>query len=213
MLSYPSPPSRDGESETGRDPPTMTELEKMRRGEAYCLFDPELSRLRDTARRACNAFNASEPMEADGSSEILRDLFGSAEDGFFIEAPFRCFYGFNIHMGRNAYINVNGVLIDTAPITLGEDSMIGPGTVLACTDHDRDPQRRAAGMEWGKPITIGARAWIGANVTVLPGVTIGEDSIVGSGSLVSRDIPAGMVAFGNPARVAGPAVKAAPSEV
>jgi len=185
----------------------MTELEKMRRGEAYCLFDPDLSRLRDAARRACNAFNASEPMEADGTPDILRDLFGSADGDFFIEAPFRCFYGFNIHIGRNAFINVNGVLIDTAPIRLGDDAMIGPNTVLACTDHDRDPQRRAAGMEWGRPITIGARAWIGANVTVLPGVTIGADAIVGSGSLVSRDVPAGMVAFGNPARVAGPAVK------
>ena len=186
----------------------MTEFEKMQRGEAYCLFDPELSRLRDEARRACNAFNASEPMEAGGAPAILRDLFGSSSETFFIEPPFRCFYGFNIHMGRNAYINVNGVLIDTAPIRLGDDAMIGPGTVLACTDHDRDPQRRAAGMEWSKPITIGARAWIGANVTVLPGVTIGEDAIVGSGSLVSRDIPPGTVAFGNPARVAGPAVKA-----
>lgn len=207
MLSYPPPPSRDDESENRLGSNTMTELEKMRRGEAYCLFDPELSRLRDTARRACNAFNNSEPMEADGTPEVLRDLFGSAEECFFIEAPFRCFYGFNIHIGRNAYINVNGVLIDTAPIKLGEDSMIGPGTVLACTDHDRDPHRRAAGMEWGKPITVGARAWIGASVTVLPGVTIGEDAIVGSGSLVSRDVPAGMVAFGNPARVTGPAVK------
>ncbi|RVU37871.1 sugar O-acetyltransferase [Hwanghaeella grinnelliae] len=191
----------------------MTELEKMRRGEAYCLFDPELSRLRDAARRACNAFNTSEPMEADGTSAILRDLFGSAAGDFFIEVPFRCFYGFNIHMGRNAFINVNGVLIDTAPIRLGDDSMIGPGTVLACTDHDRDPQRRAAGMEWGKPITVGARAWIGANVTVLPGITIGADAIVGSGSLVSRDIPDGVVAFGNPARVAGPAVKPASSDI
>lgn len=206
MLLFRASPSRDGPSIKRRNPSTMSELEKMRRGEAYCLFDAELSALRDTARQACNAFNASEPMEADGTPHILRQLFGSANGDFFIEAPFRCFYGFNIHMGRNAYINVNGVLIDTAPIRLGDDAMIGPGTVLACTDHDRDPQRRAAGMEWGKPITIGSRAWIGANVTVLPGVTIGDDAIVGSGSLVSRDIPAGMLAYGNPARVAGPAV-------
>lgn len=178
----------------------MNEREKMLEGERYDASDPDLVAARVRARRLVQRFNALDPADGAAHGALLRELLGEVGDGSWVEAPLFCDYGTQICLGARVYINAGCVFLDAAAITLGDDVQLGPGVQLLTSDHPRDAAERAAGLESAYPITIGARAWLGGGVIVLPGVTIGAEAIIGAGSVVTRSIPAGATAAGNPCR-------------
>jgi maltose O-acetyltransferase len=168
-------------------------------GEWYIADDEELAA--DTARRVelCAAYDAA--TDRARQRELLRELLGHVGERVGIRAPFRCDYGSYISIGAGTFVNFGAVFLDAAPITVGEDVQIGPNVQLLTPTHELDPLRRRAGWEKALPITIGDNVWLGGGVIVCPGVTIGKDTVVGAGSVVTRDLPAGVLAVGNPARV------------
>jgi maltose O-acetyltransferase len=182
-------------------PRHRSEREKMLAGELYLASDPELVTARIRARRLWQRFNLSAPDDAALRSALMRDLLGHLGDGSWIEPPFYCDYGTQIEVGEGVFINMNCVLLDPAAIRIGEGAQLGPGVQLLTADHPRDATERTAGPEYARPISIGARVWLGGGVIVCPGVTIGDGTTIGAGSVVTRDIPAGVVAVGNPCRV------------
>lgn len=176
--------------------------EKMKMNKPYISkYEDMDSTLKTKARNLLWEFNNTKPDDNERSQEILRELFGSCTPMTFIEPTFRCDYGFNIHFSGMAVINYNCVMLDTSPIHVGKNVFIGPGTCISCAGHAVDSKQRAEGIGDSKPITIKDDVWIGANCTILGGVTIGEGSIVGAGSVVTKDIPAGVIAVGNPCKV------------
>ena len=178
----------------------LTERDKMLRGEPYDSYDPELLTARFAARRLTRRLSGLDPEDAAGRGEVLHGLLGGIGPGSWVEAPFHCDYGAQISIGAHVFINMACVFLDAAPITLGDDVQLGPGVQLLTSDHPRDAEQRASGVEWAYPITIGARAWLGGGVIVLPGMTIGEDAVIGAGSVVTRPVQPGVVAAGNPCR-------------
>ena len=178
-----------------------SEREKMVRGDLYLASDPELVAARVRARRLWALFNASDPGDVAARVTLLRELLGHVGTDVWIEPPFHCDYGTQITLGRGVFVNFGGVFLDPAPIVIGEQAQLGPNVQLLTADHPRDAATRAAGPELGRPITIGARTWLGGGVIVGPGVSIGADTIIGAGSVVVKDVPAGVVAVGNPCRV------------
>jgi len=168
-------------------------------GEDYDAADPELVADRDACERLVRAFNDA----PDGRRRVrvLCQLLGFLGEGAEIRPPFICDYGFNVSMGHGAFVNYGAVMLDCAPVSIGERAQIGPGVQLLTADHPRDPGRRRAGLESARPVTIGANAWLGGGVIVCPGVVIGDDSVIGAGSVVTGDVPAGVVAAGSPCRV------------
>ncbi|WP_411842900.1 sugar O-acetyltransferase [Salinicoccus sp. HZC-1] len=175
----------------------MSEKEKMIDGEYYDPEDPTLKHLRENAEKLMDEYNRPGGKDA---AQLLEMLMGYRADGISIRKPFYCDYGINIKVGRNFYANYNCVFLDVAPIHIGDDVFFGPGVSLITVNHPLDPEERRAGKEYALPITIGDNVWIGADVTVNPGVKIGENTVIGSGSVVVKDIPAGKVAVGNPCR-------------
>ncbi len=173
----------------------------MLRGELYDASDPDLVAARVRARRLAQRFSALDPADDGAREALLRELFGAVGDGAWVEAPFFCDYGTQIRLGARVYINAGCVFLDAGAITLGDDVQLGPGVQLLTSDHPRDAAERAAGLESARAITIGARAWLGGGVIVLPGITIGQDVIIGAGSVVTRSVPPGATAAGNPCRV------------
>lgn len=157
--------------------------------------------LKVTAQKLCWEYNQTMPEEGEKRREILQKLFGQCSDLTFIEPTFHCDYGFNIYTHGLAVINHNGVILDTSPVHIGENVFIVPGVCIACAGHSIDPGQRAAGISTSKPITIENNVWIGANAVICGGVTIGEESVIGAGSVVTKDIPPMVVAAGNPCRV------------
>lgn len=157
--------------------------------------------LKVTAQKLCWEYNQTMPEEGEKRREILQKLFGQCSDLTFIEPTFRCDYGFNIYTHGLAVINYNCVILDTSPVHIGENAFIAPGVCIACAGHSIDPGQRAAGISTSKPITIENNVWIGANAVICGGVTIGEGSVIGAGSVVTKDIPPMVVAAGNPCRV------------
>jgi maltose O-acetyltransferase len=168
-------------------------------GEWYIPDAPELAA--DTERRValCAAYNAA--TGGDRRREVLGELLGGLGEGASIRAPFHCDYGYHITLGPRTFVNFNAVLLDAAPITVGADVQIGPNVQLLTPTHELDAERRRAGWERALPVTIGDNVWLGGGVIVCPGVTVGEDTVVGAGSVVTRDLPPGVLAVGNPARV------------
>lgn len=176
-----------------------SEKDKMLAGELYRASDPELVRERQRCRSLLQAFNTA-PDEAERQT-VLRELIGRIGNGTFVQPPFACDYGSNVSLGDNVFINFNAVILDCASVRVGDGTQIGPGVQLLAADHPRDPQARRDLLEAARPISIGSNVWLGAGAIVLPGVTVGEDSIIGAGSVVTRDIPSGVLAVGNPCRV------------
>lgn len=174
-----------------------SEKEKMRAGELYFANDPELLEERTRAKILCATHNRE---ALDLHRVTLHSLLGYPTDAH-LEPPFFCDYGYNIRLGRNVYANHNLVILDGATVTIGDNVAIGPNVVLSTSGHPVEAAVRVSGLEWVKPIVIGNNVWIGASVTVLPGVEIGENTTVGGGSVVTRSIPADCVAAGNPCRV------------
>lgn len=177
--------------------PDGAEKRRMLAGELYRANDPQLVRERKRAKALCARYN-QQVVELDAA--LLGELFGRPTDAY-LEPPFHCDYGYNIRLGRNVYANHNLVVLDCAGVTLGDDVFIGPNVVLSTAGHPLEPEVRRSGLEFAKPIRIGSGVWIGANVSVLPGVEIGENTTVGAGSVVTRSLPANCVAVGNPCRV------------
>jgi maltose O-acetyltransferase len=178
-----------------------TERAKMIRGDLYLATDPELVAARGRARRLCQRFNAADPGDAAGRHALLGELLGSFGADVWIEAPFYCDYGTQITVGNAVFVNMNCLFLDVAPIVIGAQAQLGPGVQLLTATHPLDAAARTAGPELARPITIGPRAWLGGGVIVAPGVSIGADTVVGAGSVVVRDLPAGILAVGNPCRV------------
>jgi maltose O-acetyltransferase len=172
------------------------EFEKMLAGELYRPSAPDLVAARHRAKRLCHLYNAG---GADRDWKILEELFGMPTDAH-LEPPFFCDYGKQILLGRGVYANHNLVILDCARVEIGDGVLFGPNVVVSTAGHPTDPVQRKAGLEFARPIVIGNNAWIGANVSIMPGVTIGADAVIGAGSVVTRDVPAGATAFGVPAR-------------
>lgn len=180
----------------------MTEREKMERGMWYdANFDEELLELRTKCKDLCAEYNRLMPSQTERQAEILRQLLADAPDGSVITAPFWCDYGFHIHLGEQFYSNHNCVMLDAAEIRFGKYVFVGPNCGFYTSGHPMNIAQRNAGQEDAKPIAVGDNVWIGGGVSVLPGVTIGSNTVIGAGSVVNRDIPAGVLAAGNPCRV------------
>ncbi|NOC82644.1 sugar O-acetyltransferase [Ruegeria atlantica] len=178
----------------------MTERQKMEAGEWYCCLDPELDALRAEARRAVHAHNTCPPDARGAIAPELAALFAGVGRDCFLEAPFHCAYGINLSLGDRVFFNAGCVVLDTAPVMIGNDTMLGPAVQIYCAEHAKDPALRARGLEVAHPVRIGENVWIGGAAIIMPGVTIGDNAIIGAGSVVTKDVPAGETVVGNPAR-------------
>ncbi len=179
----------------------MTEKEKLAEGELYNSDDTELVNERIRAKKFCADYNTVPYNDFTRRERILSQLLGLKGENCRIEANFFCDYGYNIIVGDNFYSNHNCVFLDCAEIVFGDNVFVGPNCGFYTAEHPFDAETRNKRLERAKPIKIGDNVWIGGNVCVLPGVTIGNNSVIGAGSVVNRDIPDNVVAAGNPCRV------------
>lgn len=186
----------------------MTELEKnmqlLHTGDLYVCNSPEMFRLQMEYRSLIQQYNQMDPRDMDGHAALLPRIFAEVGEGCFIEPPFNANWGCFTHLGRNVYANFNLTLTDDTHIYIGDDVMIGPNVTITAATHPLHPALRRKGLQYNKPVTIGAGAWIGAGSIILPGVTIGENAVIGAGSIVTKDVPAGVLAVGSPCRVVRP---------
>lgn len=183
---------------------TMTQRsqkELMLAGELYLASCPELQADAQRAAEWMAQYNATGAAPASERQRLLSELFGEVGADVYIRPPFHCDYGYNIHLGDGVFMNFNCVILDVCAVRIGAGTQIGPGVQILTADHPRDPALRARMLEFGRPVSIGRNVWIGAGALILPGVTIGDDALVGAGSVVTRDVPAGATVVGNPARV------------
>lgn len=180
----------------------MTEKEKMLAGMIYdANYDAALFEERQQCKELCRDYNDLRPRQTDAREAMLRKMLGTVAGAILIEQPFYCDYGYNIHVGSNFYANFNLVILDEAPVRFGDNVFIAPNCGFYTAGHPLDPTERNKGLEYARPITVGDNVWIGAGVTVLPGVEIGDNCVIGAGSVVCRSIPANSVAVGNPCKV------------
>jgi maltose O-acetyltransferase len=177
-----------------------SEKEKMLAGERYDPADAELVAERNRARTLCHQLNALAPPDDSRKRTLLASLFGYTCDAS-VGTPFHCDYGYNIRLASNVYFNVGCVLLDVMPIVIGRNALLGPGVHIYAASHPMSAIDRQSGKEFGGAVTIGDDVWIGGNAVVCPGVTVGAGCVIGAGSVVTRAIPAGVFAAGNPCRV------------
>lgn len=179
-----------------------TEKEKAREGLLYdANYDEELLHERAVCADATHELNQLRPSQTAEREALLRRLFGKCGKAFTIVSPFFCDYGYNIEIGENFFMNMNGIILDEAKVKFGDNVFIAPGCGFYTAGHPLDAERRNKGLEYAYPITVGNNVWIGAQVCVLPGVTIGDNVVIGAGSVVTKDIPANVLAAGNPCKV------------
>jgi maltose O-acetyltransferase len=176
------------------------ERERMLAGEMYHPLDLELVAARERARDLCLALNATREAEQDERRRILRELFGAGGDSVRMQPPFFCDYGSNISLGESVFFNFNCVVLDVCPVRIGAFTLFGPAVQIYTAMHPFNAQQRR-GEEYGKPVEIGSDVWVGGGVIILPGVRIGSRAVIGAGSVVTRDVPEGVFAAGNPCRV------------
>lgn len=181
----------------------MTEQEKAARGELYDATCAELQREMLVTRHRLFDYNRIPPDEEERIRETLRGIVHIGKNGTILQ-PFHCDYGRNIRIGDNFFANVNLVILDGAAVTIGHNVLIGPNVGIYTAGHPLDIPRRAAGLEYAYPVTIGNDVWIGGGAQILPGASIGDGTVIGAGSVVRGDIPAGVLAAGNPCRVIRP---------
>lgn len=189
-------------NETANASETKTQAGKMHTGELYLPSDPDILRRQQQCLELLYEFNATRPSQGAERSALLKDMFASIGEGTYIEPPFHAnFGGLHCHFGRNVYANFNLTCVDDTHIFVGDYTMMGPNVTLASAGHPLAPELREQGYQYNAPVRIGRNCWIGAGVIVLPGVTIGDNVVVGAGAIVTKDLPDGVVAVGNPARV------------
>jgi len=178
-----------------------TEREKMLAGELYVAADDELTALRNKARLLFAQYNLTAASQAAERHQLLKELLGACPVTIDIQPPFYCDYGVNTYIGNNCFINFNCTILDCAEVTIGENVMFAPNVQLYAAYHPIIAEERIKGPELAAPIRIGDNVWLGGGVIVCPGVTIGNNTTIGAGSVVTKDIPANVVAAGNPCRV------------
>ncbi len=180
----------------------MTEKEKMLKGMIYdANNDAQLIAERIRCKEMCRDYNDLRPSQVKERESVLISFLGKVHGGILIEQPFYCDYGYNIEVGNNFYANHNLVILDEAPVKFGDNVFIAPNCSFYTAGHPIEPTERNKGLEYALPITVGNNVWIGGNVCVLPGVSIGDNCVIGAGSVVVDDIPANSVAVGNPCKV------------
>ena len=177
-----------------------SEREKMLAGELYDPFDSELVAARNRARGLCQDLNATREEQGDERRRILRELFGAGGDSVWMQPPFFCDYGSNIRLGHRVFFNFNCIVLDVCEVIIGDYTLFGPAVQIYTATHPMNAELRRQ-QEFAKPITIGSDVWVGGGAILCPGVRIGDRSVIGAGSVVTRDIPEGVFAAGNPCRV------------
>ena len=177
-----------------------TQREKMLAGELYDPLDPELVAARNRARDLCMDLNATREAQQTERRRILQALLGAGGDDVWMQPPFYCDYGFNILLGSKCFFNFNCVVLDVCTVRVGDYTLFGPAVQIYTATHPLEPQLRRT-QEFAKPIEIGSDVWVGGAAVILPGVSIGSRAVIGAGSVVSRDVPEGVFAAGNPCRV------------
>lgn len=170
-------------------------------GEVYNALDDTLRRKLNDTKNLIQAYNNMLPTCLEERNKLLKQILGQAWDDTFINQPFYCDYGCNIRVGKRFFANFHFTVLDEALVTIGDDVFIGPNVSLYTACHPTNPKERRTRQEWAKPITIGNDVWIGGSVTILPGVTIGDNCTIGAGSVVTKDIPNNSIAVGSPCRV------------
>lgn len=179
----------------------MNEKEKMLSGKLYNPLQDSLPKDRESAKKLCFKYNQTPPQRTFKRIQLITKILGKTGKNYWIEQPFQCDYGYNIEIGENFYSNHNLIILDPAKVTFGNNVFIGPNCGFYTPEHPLDAETRNTGLEYAKPITVGNNVWFGGNVVVLGGVTIGDNAVIGAGSVVVNDIPANTVAVGNPCRV------------
>ena len=178
----------------------LSEREKMLDGELYRAADPELAAARRRARELCQRLNATGPAELEERGRITRELLAEGGQTVCIEPPFFCDYGSNIRLGESVYFNYNCVVLDVCEVRIGGFTLFGPSVQIYTALHPMNAKLRRS-VEFGKPVQIGSDVWVGGGAIICPGVRIGSRTVIGAGSVVTRDLPDGVFAAGNPCRV------------
>jgi maltose O-acetyltransferase len=178
----------------------VTEREKMLAGELYDALDPELVAARARARDLCQTLNATREGEQETRRSILRELFGRGGDSVWMQPPFYCDYGTQIELGERVFFNFNCVVLDVCHVRIGDFTLFGPAVQIYTPMHPMNAEERR-GKEFGKPVEIGSDVWVGGGAIILPGVRIGSRSVIGAGSVVTRDVPDDVFAAGNPCKI------------
>ena len=179
----------------------MTELEKMIAGELYNAEVPDLQAMRTRAAQLCHQLEQLSPTEGEARLALLKELLGKTGEHLTINHGFKCDYGSNITVGEHFYANYNLVVLDCAPVVFGENVFIAPNCGFYTAGHPLDAPTRNSGLEFAKPITVEDNVWIGGGAILLPGVKIGNNVVIGAGSVVTKDIPDNVIAVGNPCKV------------
>jgi maltose O-acetyltransferase len=193
-----------GERVSSRAEVTMaSEKDKMLAGELYRASDLEL--VADAARAAAWMTRYNDPRLIDPAARraLLEEGLGAVGDDTVVRPPFFVDYGYNIRLGRGVFLNYGCMVLDVVAVEIGDLTQIGPGVQILTPDHPRGPAERRSGLEFGRPIRIGANVWIGGGAIILPGVTVGDDAIIGAGAVVTKDVAPGATVGGNPARPIG----------
>lgn len=180
----------------------MSEKDKQHTGEVYFPGDPEILKEQVQYQEKLYDYNQTRPSEQEKRTNLLKEMFAEIGENCYIEPPFHAnFGGHHCHFGKNVYANYNLTAVDDTHIYVGDNTMIAPNVILASAAHPLDPEERRKGYQYNQPVHIGKNCWLGAGVIVVPGVSIGDDTVIGAGSVVTKDIPSGVVAVGNPCRV------------
>lgn len=179
----------------------MKEKDRMLAGKLYIAMDEELVNDMKKSRRLTRLYNTTTEEQQDYRKELLKELFESTKENYYIEPPFRCDYGCNISIGNNFYANYDCIILDVNKVVIGDNVFFAPRVSVFTAGHPIDAEIRNMQLEYGKPVFIGNDVWVGGNTVINPGVTIGDNVVIGSGSVVTKDIPSGVVAAGNPCRV------------
>jgi maltose O-acetyltransferase len=178
-----------------------SQRDRMLAGDLYVADDPELAADSLRALQLTREFNDSDPADPGARLAVLRRLLGSLGEGSEIRPPLRCDYGYQTHVGARTFVNFGVVLLDVATITIGDDVQVGPYVQFLTPTHPIEAEPRRAKLEAARPIVVGDNVWLGGGVIICPGVSIGANTVVGAGAIVTKDLPADVVAVGNPARV------------
>ena len=175
--------------------------DKLRSGELYSCIDPELQQRQQECLEVLYDYNHSRPGETKRRVELLNKLLANMGENCYIEPPLHANWGCHTHLGNNVYANFNLTLVDDTEITVGDNTKFGPGVIIATAGHPLASDLREQGCQFNRPVRIGNKCWLGAGAIVLPGVTVGDNSIIGAGAVVSRDVPPNSLALGVPAKV------------